>query len=81
MTGPEGWIYWQPETLNLLSVARRLRENGIPVFFSSDTGATAYLNTTAEYAEKVANEVEALGIESRTWRVGGGAEIVANHLF
>ena len=81
MTGPEGWIYWQPETLNILSLARRLRENGIPVFFSSDTGATAYLNTTSEYAEKVANEVEALGIESHIWQVGGGAEIVDNHLF
>jgi phosphomevalonate decarboxylase len=48
MTGPEGWVYWQPETLELLTLARRLRENGIPVFFSSDTGATAYLNTTVE---------------------------------
>jgi phosphomevalonate decarboxylase len=81
MTGPEGWVYWQPETLKLLSMTRRLRENGIPVFFSSDTGATAYLNTTAEYADKVANEVEAIGIESRIWRVGGGAEIVDEPLF
>lgn len=81
MTGPEGWVYWQPETLSLLSLARRLRENGIPVFFSSDTGATAYLNTTTEYADKVASEVEALGVESRIWKVGGGAEIVDDHLF
>ena len=81
MTGPEGWIYWRPETLRLLSLTRRLRENGIPVFFSSDTGATAYLNTTAEHAGKVANEVEALGIESRIWQVGGGAKIADYHLF
>ena len=81
MTGPEGWIYWQPETLKLLSLARRLRKNGIPVFFSSDTGATAYLNTTAEYANKVANEVEALGIESRIWQVGRSAEIIDSYLF
>jgi phosphomevalonate decarboxylase len=81
MTGPEGWVYWQPETLKLLSLAKRLRETGIPVFFSSDTGATAYLNTTAEYANIVANEVEALGIESRIWQVGRSAEIVDSHLF
>jgi phosphomevalonate decarboxylase len=81
MTGPEGWVYWQPETLKLLSLAKRLRETGIPVFFSSDTGATAYLNTTAEYANAVANEVEALGIESRIWQVGRSAEIVDSHLF
>jgi phosphomevalonate decarboxylase len=81
MTGPEGWVYWQPETLKLLSLARRLRKNGIPVFFSSDTGAAAYLNTTAEYADKVANEVEALDVESRIWQVGRGAEIIDSHLF
>jgi phosphomevalonate decarboxylase len=81
MTGPEGWVYWQPETLKLLILARDLRENGIPVFFSSDTGATAYLNTTAEYADEVANEVEAVGVESRIWQVGGRAEIIDDHLF
>jgi phosphomevalonate decarboxylase len=81
MTGPEGWVYWQPETLKLLMLARDLRANGIPVFFSSDTGATAYLNTTAEYADEVANEVEAVGVESRIWQVGGGAEIIDGHLF
>jgi phosphomevalonate decarboxylase len=81
MTGPEGWVYWQPETIRLLMLAHRLRENGIPVFFSSDTGATAYLNTTAEYADEVADKVEALGVESRIWRVGGSADIVNDHLF
>lgn len=80
MTGPDGWVYWQPETLRLLDTARRLREDGVPVFFSSDTGATAYLNTTAEHADRVAEAVEALGVESRVWRVGGGAELVDDHL-
>lgn len=81
MTGPEGWVYWLPETLELFRLARGLREEGIPVFFSADTGATAYLNTTAEYAEVVAAEVEDLGIESRIWRVGGRVESVDDHLF
>lgn len=81
MTGPEGWIYWQPETLELLQLARQLRETGIPVYFSSDTGATAYLNTTAEYADDVSDAIEGLGIESRTWHVGEGAESIDNHLF
>ncbi|WP_227380145.1 GHMP family kinase ATP-binding protein [Haladaptatus halobius] len=81
MTGPEGWVYWQPETLKLLRLARRLRETGIPVYFSSDTGATAYLNTTAEYAEEVSDEVEALDIESRIWHIGGRAEKINGHLF
>lgn len=81
MTGPEGWIYWQPETLELLRLARRLRKTGMPVYFSSDTGATAYLNTTAEYAEEVSDAVEGLGLESLTWCVGRGAEVIEQHLF
>lgn len=81
MTGPERWVYWQPETIRLFRTARRLREEDIPVYFSSDTGATAYLNTTAEFVDEVVEEVEMLGLESRVWRVGGEARTVGEDLF
>lgn len=81
MTGPDGWLYWRPETVRLYDLAGRLREKGLPVYFSSDTGATAYLNTTARHADRVAAEVESLGLESRVWHVGGPATRVDDHLF
>ncbi|MFB6184509.1 MAG: diphosphomevalonate decarboxylase [Haloarculaceae archaeon] len=81
MTGADGWVYWQPETLELLRTARRLREDGVPVYFSTDTGATAYLNTTAAYADRVADRIETLGVETDVWRVGGGPERLDEHLF
>jgi phosphomevalonate decarboxylase len=81
MTGPDGWVYWQPETLELLQLARRLRETGVPVYFSSDTGATVYLNTTADHADEVSEAVQRVGVDSRIWRVGGGAERTDQHLF
>lgn len=81
MTGPENWFYWQPETVQLWNVATRLRADGIPVYFSADTGATAYLNTTADHADRVASEVESLGLESTVWRVGGPAQRIDDHLF
>ena len=84
MTGPEGWVYWKPETLALLEVVRDMRDDGIPVYMSTDTGATAYLNTTAEHAERVADAVDALGVESHIWEVGGPARVVGDeedHLF
>ena len=80
MTGPEYWIHWRPETLRLRDVASCLRE-GSPVYFSFDTGATAYLNTTAEHADCVAAEVESFGPESRVWRVDGPGILVGDHLF
>jgi phosphomevalonate decarboxylase len=82
MTGPENWIYWRPETLELLRAVRRLREeDSVPVHFSTDTGATAYLNTTADAADRVAEVVEDLGLDSMTWEVGGPARTVDDHLF
>ena len=41
MTGPDDWLYWGPGTLTLLEIARDLRDDGVPVYFSADTGATA----------------------------------------
>ncbi len=81
MTGPSAWVYWQPETLEVLEAARGLREDDIPVYFSSDTGATAYLNTREEHVPRVVEAVEDLGLEALEWRVGGEAEVVDSHLF
>ena len=81
MTGPERWLYWRPETLGVLETVRELRETGIPVYFSADTGATAYLNTTAEYVDEVRQEIEAAGIETRVWEVAGGVRAIDDHLF
>lgn len=81
MTGPSGWIYWKPQTLAMLNLVREMRDDGVPVYFSTDTGATAYLNTTAEHAGRVADAVEELGVESRIWEVGGPARTEEDHLF
>jgi phosphomevalonate decarboxylase len=81
MTGPDGWVYWQPDTLRLLDTARELRDEDVPVYFSCDTGATAYLNTTAEHVETVEERVADLGIETDVWRVGGPPESLDEHLF
>lgn len=81
MTGPSGWVYWRPETLEVLETARELRDDDVPVYFSSDTGATAYLNTRERHVDRVAEAVEDLGLETMEWRVGGPAEPEGDHLF
>ncbi len=81
MTGPDGWLYWRPETLAVLETARELREAGHQVFFSADTGATAYLNTTAADVGAVTAAIEDRGIPTRVWRIGGGVEASSDHLF
>lgn len=76
ITGPAGWIYWKPETIEVFNKVRELREQGIPVYFSTDTGASVYVNTTAEYAETVEAEIADLGIETEIWHVGGPARVL-----
>jgi phosphomevalonate decarboxylase len=76
MTGPEGWIYWRPESLAVFQAVRDLREDGIPAYFSTDTGATVYVNTTEEYVDRVTEAVADCGVETRRWHVGGPAEVL-----
>ncbi len=81
MTGPAGWVYWQPETIEVFNRVRELRDEGLPAYYSTDTGASVYVNTTAEHVDRVENEVTKAGIETRVWGVGGPARLVDDHLF
>ncbi|SIQ99936.1 diphosphomevalonate decarboxylase [Haladaptatus litoreus] len=77
MTGPAGWVYWKPETIKIFNEVRRLREKeDVPVYFSTDTGASVYVNTTAEHEEYVEEVIADCGVETMRWKVGGPAEIL-----
>ncbi|RBI61000.1 diphosphomevalonate decarboxylase [halophilic archaeon] len=78
MTGPAGWVYWQPDTLEIFNAVRRLRrEESIPVYFSTDTGASVYVNTTDEYVDRVEELVADCGVETSVWEVGGPATVLS----
>jgi len=77
MTGPAGWVYWQPRTIEIFNAVRALRtEADVPAYFSVDTGASTYVNTTAEYVDRVEAAVADCGVDTRVWRVGGPAEVL-----
>ena len=77
MTGPAGWVYWQPRTIEVFNAVRALRtEADVPAYFSVDTGASTYVNTTAEYVDRVEAAVADCGVDTRVWRVGGPAEVL-----
>ncbi len=81
MTGPTGWVYWQPETIEIFDRVRELRSEGVPAYYSTDTGASVYVNTTSDHVERVQQEVAAAGVETHVWEVGGPARLVDDHLF
>ncbi|MFB6122183.1 MAG: phosphomevalonate decarboxylase MvaD [Haloferacaceae archaeon] len=76
MTGPAGWVYWRPRTLAIFDAVRELRETGVPVYFSTDTGASVYVNTTADHVDEVEAAVADCGVETTVWEVGGPAEVL-----
>ncbi|MFP4589998.1 MAG: phosphomevalonate decarboxylase MvaD [Halobacteriales archaeon] len=77
MTGPSGWIYWQPTTLAVFETVRDLRrQRDVPAYFSTDTGASVYVNTTVEHADAVVEAIGDLDLRSvEVWEVGGPARV------
>ncbi|HUR62661.1 MAG TPA: diphosphomevalonate decarboxylase [Candidatus Thermoplasmatota archaeon] len=83
MSGASGHITWMPATVEVMHRVRRLRSIGVPVWFSIDTGATAYLNTDAAHEGQVAKAMEGIPGVSRLLhlRPAGPARLVDQHLF
>lgn len=83
MTAASGHITWMPPTLEVIHRVRRLRKQGVPVWFSIDTGATAYLNTDAAHEGQVAKAMEGIpGVAKLLHlRPAGPAHLVDEHLF
>ncbi len=76
MTGPAGWVYWQPRTIEIFNTVRELREDGLPVYFSVDTGASVYVNTKRAHVDRVEHAVADCGVETRVWELGGPAQVL-----
>jgi phosphomevalonate decarboxylase len=74
-------VLWQPDTLRVILAVRRLREKGVPAFFSIDTGATVYVNTVPDQADRVRQAIDELGIQTLSCTVGGPAKLVEDPLF
>ncbi len=82
MTGPSGIVMWRPETIEVIRRVRRMRREGIPAYFSIDTGATVFVNVHEKYAEEVAERLSGIqGTEIHVEGVGLEAKEVDNHLF
>ena len=81
MTGIEELILWRPETVKVILEVKRMRDEGIPAYFSIDTGATVYVNTLPEHVRAVRDRVRELGVETMECSVGGAARTTEDHLF
>jgi len=46
-------IFWSPETIKMINFVHDLREKGIDVYFTIDTGANMHLLTTPQFVEEI----------------------------
>jgi phosphomevalonate decarboxylase len=81
MTGENGVLHWQPDTLRVMQEVRRLRAEGLECYFSIDTGATVYINARPEDGDAVQARIAALGVEVARGYVGGATHYSEAHLF
>jgi phosphomevalonate decarboxylase len=81
MTSVDEMILWRPETVKVILEVRSMRAEGLPAYFSIDTGATVYVNTEPKNVKKVEGRIRALGIETINCGVGGSARVTDKHLF
>lgn len=81
MTGEAERILWRPDTLKVILEVQKMRAEGMPAWFSIDTGATPYVNCKPRDTKRVEKRIRALGVETLTMGVGGPAREVARHLF
>jgi len=73
MTGERGTILMTRESLKVIRIVRRLRGEGLPAYFSMQTGPTVYVNTLPEYVGEVEGALIREGFRTLVSGVGGGA--------
>lgn len=81
MTSVDEMLLWRPETVKVILEVRKMRTEGIPAYFSIDTGATVYVNTEPKRVDEVEARIMALGIDTLKCGVGGNAMTTEEHLF
>ena len=83
MTGPTHLFPIMPDTIRIIERVVDMREKqGIPVWFSLDTGPSVWMNTNAESVDRVADDIrQNIGLPVLKSGVGGPAIEVTEHLF
>jgi len=82
MTGKAHMVLWEPETVRIIKEVQKMRREGIPAWYSIDTGPSVFVNTFAEHVEKVADRLRRLSLSSIIpSKVGGNPFLTSKHLF
>lgn len=82
MTGSSHMVLWEPDTLHIMKEVIRMREEGIPAWYSMDTGPSVFVNTQRKNASRIAERFTEMGFKDVTASaVGERPSLTRKHLF
>ncbi len=83
LTSSPSLIAWYPGTIEVMHAVRLLRAEGVPAYFTINTGFNVHVLTLPEHEEKVRDHLESLSLVQKTLRakVGRAPTIITEHLF
>ncbi len=82
MTGSARMLLWEPKTVEIVKSVRSLREDeGVPCWFSIDTGPSVFINTNAHHIQQVKAVLEEVAPKIIESGVGGPPKLLDEHLF
>ncbi|ATZ61489.2 MAG: diphosphomevalonate decarboxylase [Methanosarcinales archaeon Met12] len=76
MTGKHGLIAYKPESIQVITEVRKMRQEGIPAYFSMQTGPSVFINTYPERIPEVQERIGSLGLKTIRTGIGDGVRIV-----
>ncbi|NKQ38614.1 MAG: diphosphomevalonate decarboxylase [Methanosarcinales archaeon] len=76
MTGQHGIVIFQPESIQVIAEVKKMRQEGIPVWFSMQTGPSVFINTYPKHIPEVQKKIELLGLKTIRTGIGGEVRIV-----
>lgn len=82
MTGKTHMLLWEAQTILTIKSVVKMRDEGLPVWYSIDTGPSVFVNTFGKYAREVVTRLRKLGFPNIIISgVGGKPELSKSHLF
>ena len=83
LTSTPPMIAWYPGTVEVMHHVQALRQQGIPAYFTINTGFNVHVLTLPEFESKVKNSINQLSLVTKTIsaKIGSEPKTIDQHLF
>lgn len=83
LTSQPSMIAWYPGSVEVMLAVQALRREGIPAYFTINTGFNVHVLTLPEYQDAVRERLASLSLVKKVLlaRVGGTPSVIQDHLF